>query len=180
MRRRTVSLSPHAHGLTVIVRSAAAAGNSGYLTTYRWDSDGDSLRLRVHAEPVGHRPERGDEFPDTMVDPALPPGGVPGSPPQERVPLTGPHRTRLGASRDRSQVEWFGTGVEAYPDSRQAVRVGRFRATVDELQTLYVRPQENGNRADNHAVQGLGTAAVGPGVLPQHRLELGPATSRSP
>lgn len=27
----------------------------------------------------------------------------------------------------------------------------------------------------DHAVQGLGTGAVGPGVLPQHRLEAGPA-----
>ncbi|MEV5276969.1 beta-galactosidase domain 4-containing protein [Streptomyces sp. NPDC052002] len=115
-----------------------------------------------------------------------------------------------------------------YPDSCQAVRVGRFCATVDELQTPYVRPQENGNRADvrwaaftdragnglrvagedpfhfaarrwtdrqldaarhhsdlvpgpvihlhtDHAVQGLGTAAVGPGVLPQYRLGLAPA-----
>ncbi|GAA1171861.1 hypothetical protein GCM10009664_43990 [Kitasatospora gansuensis] len=59
--------------MTVVARSAAAAGNSGYLTTYRWDSDGDSLRLRVHTEPVGHWPERGDDFQDTMVDPTLPP-----------------------------------------------------------------------------------------------------------
>ncbi|MCK8436585.1 hypothetical protein G3I77_27300 [Streptomyces sp. D2-8] len=27
----------------------------------------------------------------------------------------------------------------------------------------------------DHAVQGLGSASVGPGVLPRHRLELGPA-----
>ncbi|GAA1171871.1 hypothetical protein F4556_006502 [Kitasatospora gansuensis] len=99
---------------------------------------------------------------------------------------------------------------------------------MDELQTPYVRPQENSNRADtrwatftdpagngmriageepfhfsarrwtdqqldaarhhtelvpgpvihlhtDHRVQGLGTAAVGPGVLPRYRLELGPA-----
>jgi beta-galactosidase len=46
-------------------------------------------------------------------------------------------------------VEWFGLGPgEAYRDSRRAARVGRFRATVDELQTPYVFPQENGNRAD--------------------------------
>ena len=43
----------------------------------------------------------------------------------------------------------FGLGPgEAYRDSRRAARVGRFRATVDELQTPYVFPQENGNRAD--------------------------------
>uniref|UniRef100_A0AAU2VED9 Beta-galactosidase n=1 Tax=Streptomyces sp. NBC_00003 TaxID=2903608 RepID=A0AAU2VED9_9ACTN len=229
LRHRTVSVTPGADGLTVVVRSAAAAGGSGYLTTYRWDSDGDSLRLRVHAEPVGHWPERGDDFRDTMVDPELPA--------EEYQELARRNRSRSLARigldwevpADRSQVEWFGAGPgEAYPDSRQAVRVGRFRATVDELQTPYVRPQENGNRADirwaaltdragnglrvageepfhfaarrwtdrqldaarhhidlvpgpvihlhtDHAVQGLGTAAVGPGVLPQYRLELAPA-----
>lgn len=45
-------------------------------------------------------------------------------------------------------MEWFGLGPgEAYRDSRQAVRVGRYRATVAGLQTPYVFPQENGNRA---------------------------------
>jgi len=47
------------------------------------------------------------------------------------------------------QVEWFGLGPgEAYRDTRRAVRVGLFRATVDEMQTPYVCPQENGNRLD--------------------------------
>ena len=35
---------------------------------------------------------------------------------------------------------------EAYPDSRRAARIDRFEATVEELQTPYVQPQENGNR----------------------------------
>lgn len=215
--------------MAVVVRSAAATGSSGYLTTNRWESDGDSLRLRVHAEPVGHWPERGDDFPDPMVDPTLPSEEY-----RELVRRNGSRSlARIGLDwelpAESSRVEWFGTGPgEAYPDSRHAVRVGRFRATVDELQTPYVRPQENGNRADirwaaftdgagtglcivgeepfhfaarrwtdqqldaarhhndlvpgpvihlhtDHAVQRLGTAAVGPGVLPQHRLELASA-----
>ncbi|MDT7801742.1 MAG: beta-galactosidase, partial [Actinomycetota bacterium] len=46
-------------------------------------------------------------------------------------------------------AEWFGAGPgEAYPDSRQAARIGRFSRSVDGLQTPYVFPQENGNRAD--------------------------------
>ncbi|MFJ7244657.1 glycoside hydrolase family 2 TIM barrel-domain containing protein [Kitasatospora sp. NPDC098652] len=229
LRHRTVSVTPGADGLTVVVRSAAAAVSCGYLTTYRWSSDGTSLRLRVHAEPVGHWPEREDHEAESLVDAALPPGEF-----RELV--------RRGASRslarigldwqlpaDWSLVEWFGAGPgEAYPDSRHAARVGRFRATVDQLQTPYVRPQENGNRADvrwaeisdgaagavrvqgeelfhlsarrwtdrqlaearhrtelapgpvvhlhtDHAVHGLGSAACGPGVLPEHRLELGTA-----
>ena len=47
------------------------------------------------------------------------------------------------------RVEWFGRGPgEAYRDTRRAARVGRFGATVDELQTPYVRPQENGSRTE--------------------------------
>ena len=48
-----------------------------------------------------------------------------------------------------TDVEWFGGGPgEAYADSRQAARVGRFRASVEQLQTPYVFPQENGNRLE--------------------------------
>lgn len=44
-------------------------------------------------------------------------------------------------------VEWFGRGPgEAYADSWQAARVGRYAMTVDEMQTPYVFPQENGCR----------------------------------
>ena len=229
LRHRTVSVTPARDGLSVVVRSAAAATSCGYLTTYRWSSDGERLRLRVHTEPVGHWPERGDDFPDVMVDPELPP--------EQYAELLRRDKSRSLARigldwelpDDFSHVEWFDAGPgESYPDSRQAVRVGRFCATVEELQTPYVRPQENGNRADirwatvgdgtgravrvegeelfhlaarrwserrlaaarhqheltpesvvhlhtDHAVQGLGSAAVGPGVLPQYRLELGPA-----
>jgi beta-galactosidase len=156
------------------------------------------------------------------------------------VELDGPDGTwpvplpRLGLlmalPAELDQVKWFGLGPgEAYRDSRRAARVGRFRATVAELQTPYVFPQENGNRADvrwaqvtddagaglrltadpvahislhrwtagdldaarhpselrprdhlfiniDHAHNGLGTGSCGPGVLPDHRLNAGPAT----
>ncbi|MFI6151914.1 glycoside hydrolase family 2 TIM barrel-domain containing protein [Kitasatospora sp. NPDC051170] len=149
LRHRTVSVTPGAHGLTVMVRSGAASVGCGYLTTYRWSSYGTGLRLHVHTEPAGHWPEREDAASASLVDEALPP--------QEYRELV-----RRSASRsvarigldwqlpaDLSSVEWFGAGPgESYPDSRQAARVGRFRATVDQLQTPYVHPQENGNRAD--------------------------------
>ncbi|MER7581157.1 glycoside hydrolase family 2 TIM barrel-domain containing protein [Kitasatospora sp. NPDC097691] len=228
LRHRTVSVDPGPGGLTVVVRSAAAAVACGYLTTYRWTSDGTGLRLQVHAEPVGHWPEYTIRSTDSVVDSELPP--------QEQQELlrrnAAPPLARIGLAwelpADWSLTEWFGAGPgEAYPDSRHAVRVGRFHATVDQLQTPYVRPQENGNRMDvrwaeigdgsaavrvrgeelfhfsarrwtdrelaaarhrtepapgpvvhlhtDHAVQGLGSAACGPGVLPQHRLEVGTA-----
>jgi beta-galactosidase len=46
-------------------------------------------------------------------------------------------------------VEWFGRGPhESYPDRRRSAVVGRWRSSVDELFTPYVRPQEAGGRAD--------------------------------
>jgi beta-galactosidase len=46
-----------------------------------------------------------------------------------------------------TDVDWYGLGPgESYVDSTQAVRVGRYRSPIDDLQTPYVYPQENGNR----------------------------------
>ncbi|TDC57897.1 DUF4981 domain-containing protein [Micromonospora sp. KC207] len=229
LRHRTVSVSHDEQGLAVVVRSAAAAVRCGYLTTYHWDTDGHRLRVRVHTEPVGHWPDRGDRFAEPMVDPDLPPERYEELARRDKAPSLG----RIGLCwllpEEWSTVRWFGTGPgEAYPDSRQAARIGMHHATVEEMQTPYVRPQDNGNRAEvrwaevadstgsgirvegdpvfnlaarqwsdrqlaaarhqtdltaepmvylytDHAVQGLGSGAVGPGVLPQHRLEVRPA-----
>ena len=224
LRHRTVSLDVGHDTLTVVVRSAGAASRSAYLTTYRWTADADVLRLHVATEPVGYWPERGDTFNEPMVDTDLPAERQAELTLRDKAPSLGRLGLRWKLPADWSQVSWFGAGPgEAYPDSRHAARIGRFHATVDELQTPYVRPQENGNRADvrwaeltapagtglriegdpvlniaarrysdqhlaearhqtdlvpesvihlhtDHAVQGLGSAAVGPGVLPQYRL----------
>lgn len=226
---RTVSLDIGDNTLTVVVRSAAAASGCGYLTTYQWDADEQRLRVSVHTEPVGHWPERGDMFAEPMVDPDLPPEQFSQLARRDKAPSVARIGLRWLLPERWSQVSWFGAGPgEAYPDSRHAVHIGRFDATVEQLQTPYVRPQENGNRADvrwaliadptgagiriegdpvfnlaarrwsdqhlaaarhptdliaepsihlhtDHAVQGVGSAAVGPGVLPQHRLGVGPA-----
>ncbi|MFH0882477.1 MAG: glycoside hydrolase family 2 TIM barrel-domain containing protein [bacterium] len=47
------------------------------------------------------------------------------------------------------RVEWFGRGpFETYPDRKSGARIGRYSATVDELQVPYLHPQGQGNRAD--------------------------------
>jgi len=46
-------------------------------------------------------------------------------------------------------IEWFGRGPhETYPDRKRGGRLGRWRSTVTEQYVPYVRPQENGGRAD--------------------------------
>jgi beta-galactosidase len=44
---------------------------------------------------------------------------------------------------------WYGRGPhESYPDRKRGARIGRWESTVDDLAVPYVRPQENGGRAD--------------------------------
>ena len=73
----------------------------------------------------------------------------------------------LAIAPSLDHATWLGMGPgEAYPDSRSAVRFGRYTSTVDDLATPYVFPQENGNRADCVWVHfgngaGLGLLAAG-------------------
>jgi beta-galactosidase len=115
-----IAVEPGPDGLVVRTRVGMAGSDAGLLTTYAWAVDGDGLRLMVDVVPEGE------------WNVPLPRLGV---------------RLSLPAALDR--VEWFGRGPgEAYRDTRRAARVGRFAASVDELQTPYVRPQENGNRTE--------------------------------
>ncbi|MFF4437660.1 glycoside hydrolase family 2 TIM barrel-domain containing protein [Streptomyces sp. NPDC001621] len=119
MRHRLDGLLADEDALTVRTRVAPAARELGLATVYRWTSDGGRLRLTVSVGPEG----------DWQVP--LPRLGV---------------RFGLPAA---DRVRWFGGGPgEAYPDTRSAAVIGRWRSTVDDLQTPYVRPQENGARVD--------------------------------
>jgi beta-galactosidase len=119
MRHRLDAVEVTDEALTVRTRVAPAAVDLGLRTVYRWTSDGRRLKLTVSVTPEGEW---------TVPLPRL---GI-------RFGLAG-----------ADEVSWFGGGPgEAYPDTRMASTIGRWRSTVDDLQTPYVRPQENGARAD--------------------------------
>ncbi|TDC15629.1 DUF4981 domain-containing protein [Streptomyces sp. 8K308] len=120
MRHRLDSVELGDDALTVRTRVAPAAREAGLATVYRWTSDGTRLKLTVSVTPEGDWPV------------PLPRLGI-----------------RFGLPGSTDRVRWFGGGPgEAYPDTRSAAMLGRWESTVDELQTPYVRPQENGARAD--------------------------------
>jgi beta-galactosidase len=107
------------NGVTT-ARTAPPALQWGLLSTWRWTRyDDGSLGLDLSVRPDGEAPE------------ILP---------------------RLGITFELPSIEtvtWFGPGPgEAYVDTRAAARVGRWSSTVDDLQTPYVRPQDNGHRID--------------------------------
>lgn len=113
-------LSVDEGSLVVVTRAAPAATDLGMRATYRWRGvDGqDGVALRVTFEPEG----------------------------SWRVPLP-----RLGLRMALPScietVTWFGTGPgESYSDSARSAYVGRHTISVDDWQTPYVFPQENGNR----------------------------------
>jgi beta-galactosidase len=118
-------------GLTVRTRVAAAAVDFGMDVRYRWSSDEPGA-----PGAAGTGAADGVLWLDVEVQPF---GAWPCSLPRLGVGMTLPG--------EYEHVEWFGLGPgEAYRDTGAAARVGRYRATVAEMQTPYVRPQENGNR----------------------------------
>ncbi|MFI9759919.1 glycoside hydrolase family 2 TIM barrel-domain containing protein [Streptomyces sp. NPDC051963] len=120
MRHRLDGVESGDDALTVRTRVAPAAREVGLSTVYRWTSDGTRLRLTVSVAPEG----------DWTVP--LPRLGV---------------RFGLPAASTDSAV-WFGSGGEAYPDTKAAAKLLQWDASIGELQTPYVRPQENGARSD--------------------------------
>jgi beta-galactosidase len=123
MEHRVAAVETSPDELVVRTRVAPAASRLGLFATYRWSATGDELSLTVEVEPDG-----------TWTVP---------------LPRLGLRMAVPAGPAGLDQVTWFGLGPgEAYRDSRRAVRVGRYRASVGELQTPYVFPQENGNRAD--------------------------------
>jgi beta-galactosidase len=106
--------------LVVATRVAPAATDLGVHTTYRWSPVEGGLRLTVRTVPEGEWPC-----------------------PLPRLGL------RMAVPATLRQVEWFGRGPgEAYRDTGRAARVGRFALPAEALQTPYLYPQENGNRAE--------------------------------
>ncbi|MFD7529572.1 glycoside hydrolase family 2 TIM barrel-domain containing protein [Streptomyces sp. NPDC059849] len=120
MRHRVDAVEIGEDALVVRARVAPAGGGLGLRTAFRWTADGERLGLTVSVVPEG----------------------------EWRVPL--PRLgVRFGLPAPYGAARWFGGGPgEAYPDTRAASVLGRWRMSVDEMQTPYVRPQENGARAD--------------------------------
>lgn len=120
-------------------RVAPPGGVIGYHCEYRYVFRGDgNIELTVSGEPEGVWPEM---LPRIGLEMSLP--------------------------GDLDRVRWYGRGPgECYADSREANAIGVYAATVEELFTPYIRPQENGNRCDVRWVQltdglGVGFEAVG-------------------
>ncbi|MFC0678777.1 glycoside hydrolase family 2 TIM barrel-domain containing protein [Lysobacter korlensis] len=121
---RLVSFDADSDGVRAVTRVSAAAHDWGVLLDCAWTGVVDGVRLDVSVMP----------------------DGGPIAVPWARLGLSFSIPGEFGA------VEWFGRGPgPGYPDTGQSARLGWHSATVDELQTPHVRPQESGARRDVHA-----------------------------
>ncbi|MGV8979475.1 MAG: glycoside hydrolase family 2 TIM barrel-domain containing protein [Cellulomonas sp.] len=109
--------------VTVVVSTTVAppALDLGMRATYRWELfDDGTARLSLHGTPYG---DYHDLVPKMGVD--------------------------LGMPVDCDQVEFYGRGPgENYSDSRASQTIGRYQATVADLFTPYVVPQDCANHED--------------------------------
>ncbi|MEU4292209.1 glycoside hydrolase family 2 TIM barrel-domain containing protein [Kribbella sp. NPDC026596] len=134
VQHRIVSQGERDGAWEIVTRTAPPQLQWGLVSTWRWTAVDGGVVLDLSVVPEGLFPE------------VLP---------------------RLGITFELpkvDRVEWFGTGPnEAYVDTREAAAVGKYSATVAELQTPYVRPQENGHRIDTRwaTLDGLRIEALG-------------------
>jgi beta-galactosidase len=146
LEHAVLAVEPGTDGLTVRTRVAPAGTDLGMLATYTWWAADGQLWLRLGVEPTG-------------------PWKVP-------LPRLG---LRMAVPTTLDTVTWFGLGPgEAYRDTTAAVRVGTYTHTVDELQTPYVYPQENGNRREVRWAEVAGLRITG---APHFDLTVRPWTS---
>ncbi|MCI0155771.1 DUF4981 domain-containing protein [Leifsonia shinshuensis] len=133
LTHRLVSVQEAPGALRTVTRVSAANSVDSVTVETIWAAIDGELELRVEIEPTAGWPS---------VWPRI---GVRFDLPDDGSPI--------------DTAEWFGTGpLESYPDSTRAAYVGRFRASIDQLNVEYARPQETGHRTAVREVD-LGTFA---------------------
>lgn len=70
-------------------------------------------------------------------------------PVEKNIPLIPKFGMRLRLPADYTNVEYYGRGPwENYPDRKRSAIIGRYAMPLTDFQTVYVKPQDNGNRCD--------------------------------
>lgn len=120
-QRRVNSIAIGEDSLVINERVAPAIYDRALDVTYTWTADEKSLRVNVSIVPEGD-----------WTGITLPRVGM-----------------RFGLPKALKRFEWFGLGPgEAYADLKQAAKVGLYDLSIEEMQTPYIYPQENGARLD--------------------------------
>ncbi|KAG2489983.1 hypothetical protein HYH03_011612 [Edaphochlamys debaryana] len=159
-------------GVTEPAGPGAAAGGATAESTATAAPDGPEGEIRIQADyeiqqcgkiRITWHMDTCDALPAK-----LPPGLTPSLP---RVGVRGAAPGRLGS------VAWLGRGPqECYADRKAGARVGTYGASVRQMRTPYVFPQESGGRADVRWVALLESTAAEPPPPPAGRSAEPPGT----
>ncbi|MFI5914118.1 glycoside hydrolase family 2 TIM barrel-domain containing protein [Dactylosporangium sp. NPDC051541] len=201
MTHRLVDLELGGDALVVATRVAAAASDSALLTWYTWRLCGPGLELTVRVEPVGAwdipLPRLGVrlELPAGLGDVTWF-GAGPGEayPDSRTAALIGRYTSTVDAlvtdyvvpqeNGNRADTRWLtlsapdGTGLRVDAADRIGFTARRWStAALDAARhRTDLLPSDRVHLHLDHGHHGLGSAACGPGVLPQYALEAAPAT----
>ncbi|UZJ24398.1 DUF4981 domain-containing protein [Rhodococcus antarcticus] len=125
LQHNVLDVTATADALVVRSHVLPAGTDVGYSAELTWRAVEGGVALALEAHPLG-----------TWTTP---------------VPRLG---LRMGLPTSFDRLDWFGLGPgEAYSDTATAQRIGRFSLGIHELQTPYVRPQENGVRRHVRAAE---------------------------
>ncbi|WP_078971476.1 glycoside hydrolase family 2 TIM barrel-domain containing protein [Streptomyces chattanoogensis] len=200
MRHRVDAVETGPDTLVVRTRVAPAATDLALRTVYRWTAEGGLLRLEVAVDPEGDWPGPlprlgvrmavceslglaqwfgggpGEGYPDTRAAARVGRWSMPVDALQ--TPYVRPQEN--GA---RPDVRWAeltgsnGAGLRIEGDPHFSFTARRW--PVEELtaarHTTDLTPGDRIWLYLDHAQHGIGSGSCGPGVLPQHRLEVAPA-----
>ncbi|MGW9046915.1 glycoside hydrolase family 2 TIM barrel-domain containing protein [Streptomyces lydicus] len=200
MRHRVESVEPGPGALVVRTRAAPAGSPLALRAVYRWTARRDWLRLELGVDPEGEWPVPlprlgvrmavsgslgfaewygggpGEGYPDTRAAARIGRWSMPVDAlqtpyvrPQENGARPGVRWAQL------TRTDGSGLRIEGDPDFFFSAR----RWTDEELtaarHTTDLRAGEELWLHLDHALHGIGSQSCGPGVLPQHRLEVAPA-----
>ncbi|WP_202868207.1 glycoside hydrolase family 2 TIM barrel-domain containing protein [Kribbella sindirgiensis] len=119
LQHRMAHLAVDDDHVSVVVRSGGAITDRMIDTTLVWTAVDDGIQLQTRFDLVG--------------------------PWQGTIPRIG---LQLAVPAAWDEMTWFGLGPqETYADTRSGAWTGRFTASIEQLQTPYTRPQENGQRS---------------------------------
>ncbi len=136
-QHRTDTVSRDDEGRVLVTgRSGPAAQRFGLRWTMTYTDLGDGLGVEIAVTPEG----AWHETPHGAYRLTLPRLGL-----------------RFGLPGGYADVEWFGRGPgESYVDFTAAALVGRYARSIDDLQTPYLVPEENGNHVETRWLRLVG------------------------
>ncbi|MEW2436073.1 glycoside hydrolase family 2 TIM barrel-domain containing protein [Streptomyces caniferus] len=200
MRHRVDAVETGPHAVVVRSRVAPAGTPLALRAEYRWTAQQDALRLELSVGPEGDWPVPlprlgvrmqvcgslglarwfgggpGEGYPDTRAAARIGRWSMPVDALQTPYVRPQENGARPGVRwAELTHSDGSGLRIEGDPDFFLTARRWSTEELAAARHTTDLRPGESLWLHLDHAQHGIGSQSCGPGVLPQHRLEVAPA-----